>query len=159
MPFGATQAMWKTIALARTGDFTQNPSMSVIAMLRQVRWMIINDMQSRSESGYRQVHARLSSRFAPMYILGVVPLAAGLAMVLAHNRWSGGVATVVVTVIGWLSLAKGLLFLFLSPAGEANFFLADLRHQDLFYLYAGILMTIGLYLTYAGFMAQTRSRR
>src|SRR5215471_21755071 len=66
---------------------------------------------------------------ALMYILGVMALAAGLGMVLAHNRWSGGAAAVVVTVIGWLSLAKGLLFLFLSPAAEANFFLADLRYH------------------------------
>lgn len=55
-----------------------------------------------------------------MLILGVIALGAGLAMVLAHNIWSGGTLAVVVTIIGWLTLIKGLLFLFLSPETEAG---------------------------------------
>ena len=88
---------------------------------------------------------------ALMYVLGVLALAAGLALILAHNRWSGGATAVVVTVIGWLTLAKGLLFLFLSPAREASFLIEDMHYHDLFYLYAAIALVIGLYLTYAGF--------
>ena len=34
-----------------------------------------------------------------MLILGVITLAAGLAMVLAHNIWSGGALAVVVTLV------------------------------------------------------------
>jgi nitrate reductase gamma subunit len=50
-----------------------------------------------------------------MLILGVITLAAGLAMVLAHNSWSGGALAVVVTLVGWITLIKSLLFLFLPP--------------------------------------------
>ena len=92
-----------------------------------------------------------------MFIVGVLTLVAGLAMVLAHNVWSGGAATVVVTVVGWLTLAKGLLFLFLTPAGEARFFLVDLRYQELFPVYVGISLALGLYLTYAGFKPAPKS--
>jgi hypothetical protein len=36
-------------------------------------------------------------------------------MILGHNAWSGGRLPVVVTVAGWLILAKGLLLLFVTP--------------------------------------------
>lgn len=86
-----------------------------------------------------------------MLILGVIALGAGLAMVLAHNIWSGGTLAVVVTIIGWLTLIKGLLFLFLSPETEAGVFLGQLHFQQLFYFYGGILLLLGIYLTYIGF--------
>ena len=67
-----------------------------------------------------------------MFILGVIMLAAGLALVLAHNIWSGGALVVIVTLVGWLTLIKSLLFLFLPPEMEAGFFLRQLHYQELF---------------------------
>ena len=69
-----------------------------------------------------------------MLILGVITLAAGLAMVLPHNIWSGGVLAVIVTLVGWLALIKGLFFLFLPPEMEAGLFLQQLHYEQLFYL-------------------------
>ncbi|MGB0104766.1 MAG: hypothetical protein WBL97_12705 [Candidatus Sulfotelmatobacter sp.] len=68
-----------------------------------------------------------------MLILGVITLAAGLAMVLAYNIWSGGVLVVVVTLVGWITLVKSLLFLFLPPEMEAGLFLEQLHYRQLFY--------------------------
>jgi hypothetical protein len=85
-----------------------------------------------------------------MFILGVLTLSAGLAMVLAHNRWSGA-AEAVVTIVGWITLLKGLLFLFLTPEAEADLFLTKLHYEQFFFLYLAISFLIGLYLTYAGF--------
>jgi hypothetical protein len=84
-------------------------------------------------------------------ILGVVIVAAGLAMILGHNVWSGNAPTVVVTLVGWLTLIKGLFFLLLPPDIEADFFLKQLHYQELFYPYMAISLIIGLYLTYQGF--------
>ena len=47
-----------------------------------------------------------------LYLVGVMLVVAGLAMILVHNIWSGGALPVIVTLIGWLTLTKGLLFLF-----------------------------------------------
>jgi len=69
-----------------------------------------------------------------MLILGVITLAAGLAMVLAHNIWSGGALVVVVTLVGWITLIKSLFFLFLPPEREAGVFLRQLHYQELFYV-------------------------
>ena len=90
-------------------------------------------------------------------ILGVITLAAGLAMVLAHNIWSGGALVVIVTLLGWTTLIKGLLFLFLPPDMEAGFFLANLHYQQLFYVYAAISLVVGIYLTYRGFTSTPHS--
>jgi len=86
-----------------------------------------------------------------MFILGVITLAAGLAMVLGHNIWSGAALVVIVTLVGWITLIKGLLFLFLPPEMEAGLFLGQLHYQELFYLYGAISLVLGIYLTYGGF--------
>ncbi len=88
-----------------------------------------------------------------MYISGVIALAAGLAMVLGHNAWKGGVLPVVVTLIGWLSLIKGLVILFLSVELQSCSILGgNVEHR--FYLNAEIAIIVGAYLTYAGFRAK-----
>jgi hypothetical protein len=89
-------------------------------------------------------------------ILGVITLAAGLAMVLAHNIWSGGALVVVVTLVGWITLIKSLFFLFLPPEIEAGLFLGQLHYQELFYLYTGVSLVLGIYLTYGGFKRTSR---
>lgn len=90
-------------------------------------------------------------------LLSMIGLLAGLAMVLAHNVWSGGALPVVVTLFGWILLIRGALLLFLPPeavAGLLDFF----RFEQLFYFYVGIMLVLGLYLTYAGFKASSPSR-
>ena len=88
---------------------------------------------------------------AMMFVLGAITLATGLAMVLAHNKWSGNALTMIVTIVGWITLIKGLSFLFLSPEMEAGFFLGQLHYKQFFYLYGAISLVLGIYLTYGGF--------
>lgn len=88
-----------------------------------------------------------------LLIFGMIALVSGLAMVLAHNRWSGGAPTVVVTLLGWVFLVRGLLLLFL-PSDFLEAFFAALRFENYFYLYAAIPFALGLYLTVVGFRAE-----
>jgi vacuolar-type H+-ATPase subunit I/STV1 len=89
---------------------------------------------------------------APMlFIVGLIALAVGLALVLVHNVWCGGALPVIVTLVGWLTLIKGALFLFLSPEAAAGLFLGGLHYAQLFYLYVAICLILGVYLTYGGF--------
>jgi len=48
---------------------------------------------------------------AMLFIAGIITLVAGLAIVVGHNVWSGGAAPVTVTLLGWISLIKGVLLL------------------------------------------------
>jgi hypothetical protein len=84
-------------------------------------------------------------------LLGCITLGASLAMVLVHNLWWSGPLALIITLIGWLTLIKSLLFLFLNPAIEARFFLGQLHYQQFFYDYASVSIALGIFLTYAGF--------
>ena len=107
-------------------------------------------MMTRRQATLETVTALLQNQ-SMMLILGVITLTAGLAMVLAHNIWSGGGPSVIVTLIGWITLIKSLLFLFLPPEMDAGLFLRQLHYQQLFYLYGAISLILGVYLTYSGF--------
>ncbi|HYB62079.1 MAG TPA: hypothetical protein VEH50_11455 [Methylomirabilota bacterium] len=91
-----------------------------------------------------------------MFLGGIMTLVAGLAIVLGHNVWSGGVLPVVVTLIGWMTLVKGLIVLLLSPEQQPVFFLTELHYAKLFYFYAAFSFLVGVYLTYAGTAATKR---
>jgi hypothetical protein len=89
-----------------------------------------------------------------MFTYAIISLAIGLVLILRHNIWSGGALPVVVTLVGWLILAKGLLLLFPTPEALSRFF-ERLHYGDYFYLYIAPSLLIGLYLTRAGFVAST----
>jgi hypothetical protein len=92
-----------------------------------------------------------------VFILGMLGLLAGLAMVLAHNLWSGGALPIVVTLFGWILLIRGTILLLLPPDALASL-MDSLPFERLFYFSAGITLVLGLYLTYAGFKASPPSR-
>jgi hypothetical protein len=112
--------------------------------------LVALSMFSRGQATVETVAALLQNP-SMVFVLGVVMLAAGLAMVLAHNIWSGGALVVVVTLVGWMTLIKSLVFLFLPPEMEARLFLERLHYQQLFYFYWTLPLVLGLYLTYGGF--------
>jgi len=110
-------------------------------------------MMTHSRASVETVTALLQNPSMTL-ILGVITLAAGLAMVLAHNIWSGGTLVVVVTLVGWMALVKSLFFLFLPPEMETRLFLQQLHYRQLFYLYGAISLALGVYLTYGGFRSR-----
>lgn len=85
-----------------------------------------------------------------LFIVEVLGVLGGLAMVLGHTVWSGGLLPVVVTLIGWIALIRSVVLLFISPEAVRNF-IGAIRFEQNYYLFAGISLLLGLYLTYAGF--------
>jgi hypothetical protein len=116
--------------------------------------LIALSMITRRQATVETVTALLQNPLM-MLILGVITLAAGLALVLAHNIWSGGALVVVVTLVGWMALVKSLFFLFLPPEMEAGLFLRQIHYQQLFYVYSAISLVLGVYLTYGGFKSRS----
>jgi hypothetical protein len=105
--------------------------------------------------GSALVDAALANQPA-MLIYGITSLGLGLAMVLGHNVWSGGALPVVVTLVGWLILAKGIVLLLLAPDAVAR--LSGQMHDgERFNLYLIPSLVIGIYLAWAGFTAKARS--
>ena len=85
-----------------------------------------------------------------LLIVGMIALVLGLAMVLAHNVWSRGVLPIVVTVVGWIFLIRGVPILVLPADALARLF-ETVRFEEFYYLYVTIPLVLGLYLTRAGF--------
>ena len=92
-----------------------------------------------------------------LFIAGLLGVAAGLAIVLAHNVWSGGALPILVTLFGWASLLKGLLLLMLPPGLESSVFIVGLRYEHHPNLFAAFAFLLGAFMTYSGFHAGTRS--
>jgi hypothetical protein len=107
--------------------------------------------------GSGTVEAAVADRPA-MLIYAIISLAAGLAMILGHNVWSGGALPVVVTLVGWLILAKGLMLLFVTPDALNQLF-DHMHYGEHYYLYLAPSLVIGLYLTWAGFTAPSPNPR
>ena len=116
--------------------------------------VIAVSMMTRRQATVETVTALLQNP-SMMLIVGIITLAAGLAVVLAHNIWSGSALVVVVTLVGWITLIKSLFFLFLPPEIEAGLFLGQLHYRQLFYLYTTISLVLGVYLTYGGFKSRS----
>lgn len=51
-----------------------------------------------------------------MLVTGIVTMTAGIAVVLRHNVWTGGALPIVVTVLAWVTLLKGLALTALPPS-------------------------------------------
>jgi hypothetical protein len=119
--------------------------------------LVAMSMMLHKQSVVEAVTALLND--PPLVLLvGVLTLVAGLAMVLTHNIWSAGPSALLVTIVGWITLMKGLLFLSLPREREADLLLAKLHYTEYFYLFMAISLMIGLYLTYKGFRFRVKGR-
>jgi hypothetical protein len=92
-----------------------------------------------------------------LFVCGLLGFTAGLAIVLAHNVWSGGVLPVVVTLFGWAALIKGVLLLLLPPETESRIFITGLGYEQYPNVFAAFALLLGAYMAYSGFNAKTRS--
>jgi hypothetical protein len=64
----------------------------------------------------------------------------------------GGALAVVVTLIGWLVTMRGAVLLVLSEDVKLKLFEA-LRYEERFFVYMGVTLILGIYLTFAAFSA------
>jgi hypothetical protein len=106
-------------------------------------------MMANRETMVGAVNALIRS--PPLVLLaGVFAVAIGLGLVIGHNVWSGGALPVVVTLVGWASLIKGVTLLALPPRQMANLYKA-VRYDRFYLAYMGVTLALGLYLTIAAF--------
>jgi len=87
---------------------------------------------------------------ATMLFLGMVNLIIGVAMVLAHNVWARN-WQVIITILGWISLVKGLSVLFLPEYMKK--WVKKMENQQWLPIALVILVFVGLIITYFGFTA------
>jgi len=86
-----------------------------------------------------------------LFMVGMVLYLGGFAIVLTHNKWSGGVLTVAITLIGWVLILRGLASMFM-PGQSITRVIRVFRVEGLSWLYAFIILLIGTSLIYMGLM-------
>ena len=86
---------------------------------------------------------------ATMFFWGIVSLVIGIAMVLVHNVWVPD-WRVIVTILGWSSLAKGLDVLFLPEHMRKRWPKMGNWQWRIIFVF---LLFSGFVLTYLGFTA------
>ena len=85
-----------------------------------------------------------------VYLSGVLMFVGGLAIVSAHNHWARD-WTVLVTLTGWFGVALGLFRMFaagLYQRGSAS------TSSTVFIVLEGILLIIGLIMTFKAYLAR-----
>ena len=87
-----------------------------------------------------------------MLFSGMVATAAGLAVVLAHNVWSGGALPVVVTLTGWVALLKGVTLL-LIPGEQIAASYKGIGFERFFHAWMVVVLALGLWMTWLAFGA------
>jgi hypothetical protein len=85
-----------------------------------------------------------------MLFCGMVATGVGLAVVLAHNDWRGGVLSVIVTLFGWAALLKGLTLL-LFPAERIAAAYRGVGFDRYFHVWMVVVLAVGLWTTYIAF--------
>jgi hypothetical protein len=65
--------------------------------------------------------------------IAVVTLAGGIACVLLHTIWTGGLLSVVVTLLGWATLVKGAVLL-ATPPGSLRALYRGMHYPQTFRL-------------------------
>ena len=85
-----------------------------------------------------------------MLFSGMVATAAGLAIVLGHNVWTGGALAIVVTLSGWAALLKGVSLLLVPPEQMAAAY-KGLGFERFFHVWMGAVLALGLLITLDAF--------
>jgi hypothetical protein len=84
-----------------------------------------------------------------LFVVGLIATFLGLLVVLNHNYWNSGFLALVVTLVGWAALLKGGVILFVPEMTVSWVRMA--RLEKFAYVYAVIVLIVGLYLVHGGF--------
>jgi len=85
-----------------------------------------------------------------MLFSGMVATVAGLAVVLGHQVWNGGVLPVVVTLMGWAALLKGVTLL-LIPGERIAAAYKGVGFERFFHAWMIVVLALGLWVTWMAF--------
>src|SRR5271166_4789485 len=87
-----------------------------------------------------------------MLFSGMVATGVGLAVVLSHQVWSGGALPIVVTLVGWAALLKGIVLL-LVPAERVADAYKGIGFERFFQVWMVVVLAIGLWTAAVAFTA------
>ena len=102
---------------------------------------------------YKKLYKEFAESKTAMYFGGITALAVGYLIVTFHNTWTKDLS-VIITVMGWLALIKGVLIL-IQPKIIIEITQALAKKEGILKIQAVIIIILGLALSYLGFCPQT----
>ena len=85
-----------------------------------------------------------------VFLAGMIRIIVGLAILIGNGPWSAQVLSIVVALIGWVTLIRGIAMLLVTAERERK--LIDYWRRDpVYYVAVAIVLLLGLYLARAGF--------
>ena len=96
-----------------------------------------------------RVVTEMAKNRALIYTICVIELAAGLALVVAHNVWAWNFQ-VIITIVGWLLLLEAVAYLML-PYRVFTKWVSWLNKKSVYWIGGFLAVVLGLYLTNIGF--------
>jgi hypothetical protein len=106
---------------------------------------------ARPKASLEAIHSMMESP-GLILVTGIITTGGGAAMVVGHNVWSGGALTVAVTLLGWLTLIKGVALMAAPPHALTGFYQA-LHYQAWFRPYMAVAFVFSAWLTVTAFLA------
>jgi hypothetical protein len=88
-----------------------------------------------------------------VFLAGMIRIIIGLAVLIGNGPWGDRALSIVVALMGWITLVRGVAMLLVTPQQERK--LIDYwRRGPAYYTAVAIVLVLGLYLARAGFAAQ-----
>jgi hypothetical protein len=84
-------------------------------------------------------------------VTGIFTMIGGVAAVVGHNVWSGGALPVAVTLLGWVTLIKGVALIAAPPRALTTLYRA-LHYPARFRLYIAVAVAFSAWLTVTAFL-------
>ena len=131
-----------------------NPRTAFLGKLLGLYFVLVSIAMAADKTATIQTVTALIHDAPVVFVLGLILVAAGLAMVLSNGWWPGGGFRFVVWLISWLTLAKGLAFLFWPPSSAPGIMLWGSLYAQYFYFDVAIVFVLGAFLTFASFKAR-----
>jgi uncharacterized protein YjeT (DUF2065 family) len=101
---------------------------------------------------YKKLMAVFSENPPVLYLSGLAALVVGYLLVRFHNVWPSD-WPVIITIIGWVALFKGLFLLLLPDASVKVCRFFEGQMTKFFHVWAIVMAVVGALLAWLGFFA------
>lgn len=108
-------------------------------------------------AGFLEIAQRMMSDAGFLYFAGIIALTAGVALVLAHNVWVWD-WRLIITLLGWITIIDSLTWMLARRPMQA-FWSPLLQDPAAARIGGGVVLLLGLVLSYFGYLASTSTGR
>jgi hypothetical protein len=142
----------RSLDIPRGGGRTMSPLTLFLAKFLGLFCLLMcGVLVARPKASLEAINAMMESP-GLILVTGIFTMAGGAALVVGHNVWSGGALPVAVTLLGWLTLIKGVALMATPPRVLIAVYQA-LHYPARFRLYMTAALLLSGWLTVTAFLA------